>query len=121
MGVTPLHLQIAIHYHVSPEQWPMLHVPIHQQYADDLKAAGLLRLADGSGGGPFANYEKTDGLAVWIDAICSTPFPVKQWVMPEEYAPSEIEKASAEFRADIAETRARIRAGAREPGHRFKP
>lgn len=83
MAVTPLHLQIAIHYHISPGQWPQLSVPIHRQYADDLKAAGLLRLKDSSGGGSFACYEKTDGLAVWIDAICATPFPVKQWVMPK--------------------------------------
>ncbi|KAA0117918.1 hypothetical protein CIW48_27345 [Methylobacterium sp. P1-11] len=76
MAVTPLHVHIALHYHVSPEQWHMLSVPIHRQYADDLVAAGLLQ------GSRDAGYEKTDGLAVWIDAICSTPFPVKRWVMP---------------------------------------
>lgn len=84
MGVTPLHLQIALHYHVSGDgQWPMLHVPIHRQYANDLKEAGLLRSENGLLAGPVVGYEKTDGLAVWIEAILATPFPVLKWTMPK--------------------------------------
>lgn len=83
MALSPLHLRIALHYHYSPEQWPDLHIPTHREYAEHLCQAGLLKAGSMLTSGPCVGYEKTDGLAVWIEAILSTPFPVQQWVMPK--------------------------------------
>lgn len=79
--LTPLHILIAIHYHCHAEQHPMLHNQVHRDYAEDLAGAGLLRLANWATTATPA-YEKTEGLAVFVEALCSTPFPVQKWVMP---------------------------------------
>jgi hypothetical protein len=81
MGLTPLHILIAIHYHCHVEQHPMLHNQVHRDYAEDLAECGLLRAA-GRHDDATAAYEKTDALAVFVEALCSTPFPVHKWVMP---------------------------------------
>lgn len=82
--VTPLHVNIALHYHTSVDQWPDLRIPIHERYANDLVNYGLLE-KDPSHVGPFCAsiYRKTPALAVWIEALCSVPFPVQQWVIPK--------------------------------------
>lgn len=79
--MTPLHLKIGLHYHVSPEPWPHLDVPLHRDYARHLVNAGLLTEL------PYRKPEqpeftKTDGLAVWVGALCETPLPELRWVMP---------------------------------------
>lgn len=80
--MTPLHLQIALHYHSHPDQHPMLHNAVHREYAEDLVAAGMLQPGAGGLSGREVTYHATDGLAVFVEALCSTPFPVQQWVMP---------------------------------------
>lgn len=76
MMVSPMHVEIALHYHCISEQHPDLHIPAYEECARDLENGGLLRSL------PRGGYEASDGLAVWIEAICSTPFPALKWVMP---------------------------------------
>lgn len=80
--MTPLHIKIALHYHASPDQHPMLHNEKHREYAEDLVRAGLLRHECDRTTWPNLGYVATDGLAVWVEALCSTPFPVQRWVVP---------------------------------------
>lgn len=81
--VTPLHIQIAMHYHCHPGQYEMVTTnETRRQYAEDLVRAGLLRKEGCLTSGPIVGYAATDGLRVWIEAICSVPFPVQQWVIP---------------------------------------
>jgi hypothetical protein len=80
--VTPLHIQIAIHYHCSTEQWPQLHIPVHLRYAIDLNEAGLLECTAEEICGLPPKFRSTDGLAIFVNAICATPVPKLQWVMP---------------------------------------
>lgn len=81
MSLTPLHITIALHYHCMADPYPNLHIDVHRRYAEHLAEAGLLREAVGPVDAPVA-YEATEGLAVFIKALCSTPFPVQKWVMP---------------------------------------
>lgn len=73
--MTPLHIELAIHYHCRTDQHERLNVPTVRQYAQDLVHAGMLT-PEGDG------FYRTDGLAVFVNALCATPFPIKQWVMP---------------------------------------
>lgn len=74
--MTPLHIELALHYHCKAIQHERLHAfGTVRDYAEDLVTAGMLE-REGDG------YRKTDGLAVFVMALCATPFPVKHWVMP---------------------------------------
>lgn len=73
--MTPLHIELALHYHCRTDQHERLHVQTVRDYASDLVQAGML-MRDGDG------FYRTDGLAVFVNALCATPFPVRQWVMP---------------------------------------
>lgn len=81
--VTPLHIEIAMHYHCRTGQYEMVTTnETRRQYADDLVDAGMLKRVPGPGPQATVEYASTPGLAVWIKAICSVPFPVQQWVIP---------------------------------------
>jgi len=85
--VTPLHIEIAMHYHCRTGQYEMVTTnETRHGHAEDLVRAGLLKRlmsCPGTGIDPgHIGYFKTDALAVWIEAICSVPFPVQQWVIP---------------------------------------
>lgn len=81
--VTPLHIEIAMHYHCRTGQYEMVTTnETRRRYADDLADAGLLTRVPDAGSDAIVNYLPTPGLAVWIEAICSVQFPVQQWVIP---------------------------------------
>lgn len=89
-GVSPLALSIAIHYltrsdaeYAADDQRHWTSAPVQEAIAQFLDY-GLLderKVARAD----QARYVGTDGLAVWIRAVCSVPFPVREtrWVMPE--------------------------------------
>jgi hypothetical protein len=80
---TPLHVQIAMHYHCRTDQYEMvLTNETRRRYAEDLVDVGMLARIGESGSDAVVGYRSTDGLKVWIEAICSVPVPVQQWVIP---------------------------------------
>jgi hypothetical protein len=82
MNLTPLHISIALHYHTRSDQFELVTMSsVRRQYALDLVAAGLLEVQHDHQG-HVTGFYRTDGLAVWVEALCATPFPVKRWVMP---------------------------------------
>ena len=73
MGVSPLHITIAIEYAQTNE--PGANIPKNiwnSQAAEGVKAW----LA---GQGLIENGQRTDKLCAWVDFICDTPLPVKTW------------------------------------------
>lgn len=79
MILTPLHLQIFLHYFVSQEEWPMLHSPTHGEYAEKLVREGLLEHRWHE---PGASYRATEMGRAHVEALTRVPFPVCKWITP---------------------------------------
>lgn len=83
----PLHLLIGLWYHTSGSgQDYEAGTPHGESEATahcigHLVVAGLLKENHGASA-VNRKFEPTPGLAVWIEALCSTPFPELKWVMP---------------------------------------
>jgi hypothetical protein len=83
----PLHILIGIHYHCSGSGEDYAQGTEHgnstgtAECIQDLIDAGLLKSNHGASA-VRRKFEPTEGLAVWIDGLCRTPFPELKWVMP---------------------------------------
>lgn len=81
MHHSPLELQIALWYHCRVGPYMSQEDPLHANSAGTKEAkqrfaeAGLL-MRDGS------DFKATDGLHLYIEAICATPWPEKRWMIP---------------------------------------
>ncbi len=87
----PLMISIALHYWTSPEEYDggdtdHFHSGAVQGILRDYMALGLLEKREPPS--PYgANYKATDGLKVWVEALCNVPLPVKVWVIPTREEP----------------------------------
>jgi hypothetical protein len=81
MTVSPLYIEIALHYHIHSDDFPILRRESCAGRAAINKMVGAGLLAHRDTGA--RTYEPTEGLRVWIEALCATPFPERRWVMPE--------------------------------------
>ena len=78
MKITPLHLSILIHYHVSPVPWP---APSNTaaQYTQDLLTIGLLQRRKERPEGE-AIFELTDRGHAHLIQLLTLPVPEHRWV-----------------------------------------
>ncbi len=74
--MTPLHLEILLHYYCKADQWAFL-TDTHSDYADNLQDGGLLK------GLHVHTYEITDKGRFYIHHLLHTPFPETQFIIPE--------------------------------------
>lgn len=81
--MTPLQIQILLHYYCSPTDFrdgdftaPAVHEAI-----EDFEESGFLRLSDPSDqlGSILVSTDKN---AAFINALCSIPEPIQKWVIP---------------------------------------
>lgn len=82
---SPLEIQIAIHFWTRPTKYAE-HEPDHRN-SGAVKAIlswyvrdGLLEPTAPNEHGEI--YKATEALGVWVDALCTVPFPVQKWVIP---------------------------------------
>jgi len=90
MTFTPSHLDVLLHYYVSPEKHLRWRAPAVVQHSQDLVACGLLtpRAAKDRRLGGDSEFTCTTKGAVFINALCATPLPVQQqWAMPKGDTP----------------------------------
>jgi hypothetical protein len=73
--LTPLHLQILLHYYTSPEPWPMLGVGCNSAYACHLCDRGLLERPIGNLSNPAGYFSITDKGRFMVNYLCATPIP----------------------------------------------
>lgn len=73
---TPNEIEIAIHYHVCPNQHPRLHAPAVRSACEDMVKAGILMRTDDG----YASNE--DAMCAYINALRAVPFPIMKWVIP---------------------------------------
>lgn len=79
---TPLELMIGLHYYCSPYPYAVhdqahANSPAVNSIKDMMLGKGLL-VDNGEG-----DAKAGPALKTWIEAICSVPFPVMNWVIPE--------------------------------------
>lgn len=94
--LTPLHIELLIHYHVSAGPWPRPSVA-SKQYTRHLLDWNLIRADMGVG------YRSTEGGAMLLDAMCALPVPRQtvQWTMdpaPGDPAASVIAASAFDMR-----------------------
>jgi hypothetical protein len=87
--MTPLMIQIGLHYHAMTNDFRDLDAPAIRDGIAAFVSAGLLRLSrpDDQFG---RAYQPTDGLRVWVEALCAVPWPERVWRMPESRPQPEI-------------------------------
>lgn len=79
--MTPLHIMLGIHFYTMPDVPYAQDNPCHAnspavvEYIGDLVNAGLLEIDAAKPN----QVTPTTGLAIWIEGLCSIPFPVKEW------------------------------------------
>jgi hypothetical protein len=99
--MTPLQIQMLLHFHGCMAPFPNIEYPSQQDALEMFRQAEMItiRLADEGGKYP-QGYALTDRGRAFVEAVCSLPFPVKQWVMPEAGAsgrllPTSVWKAAS--------------------------
>ncbi len=81
--MTPHEIGILLHYYTRPVDYDDgdFRAPVVREAIDKFSKAGILKRKD-----PFPpypeSYEGTDGLRVYVEALCAVPFPELRWVMP---------------------------------------
>lgn len=78
--MTPIGIKILLHYWCSPDQFRDgdFSPPVVSELLSDFVDAGLLK------GNPRDGYEPTEALGVYVEAVCSVPLPMQQWIIPWE-------------------------------------
>jgi hypothetical protein len=88
MSACPGEIAIAIHYWTTPGEYSADNTahresPFARDVHESFVKRGLLRKLD-EPNAYGATYASTEALGVYIDALCSVPFPVQQWVIPSQ-------------------------------------
>lgn len=79
--VTPLYIEIALHYYCRQDDFPRLTAPACREAVGRMIDAGLLEVDFGARVGDPVLCA-TDGLRAWVDAMRSVPMPEQHWVVP---------------------------------------
>lgn len=83
----PLEISIALWYYTRPGDYGRgdgdnnFDAPSVQAALQGFVDAGLLKRNDPNSDLP-QHFYGTDGLRVYVEALCSVPWPVQQWVIP---------------------------------------
>jgi len=74
--MTPLHIELMIHYYAHCEPTYNPEAPAVKEYTLDLLKEGLIDESATSGSG----YVSTDKGKAFVEKICETPIPVQTWI-----------------------------------------
>lgn len=77
--MTPLHIELVLHYHAIPEQHPRHNAPAVIKYTRDLLAVGLIEEHSSASG-----YTTTLRGEAYIRMLLNTPLPEVRYVDPRE-------------------------------------
>lgn len=77
---TPLLIEIAVHYACCGVEFERLHTPACSEAVFKFVRLGLIK---DRGIDAKPRFEATDGLRLWVDTLCTVPFPEHRWVIPE--------------------------------------
>lgn len=82
--MTPLEIEIALHYYARANDYRDgdLSAPAVRAAMDKFSAEGLIESTTDPDA--RAAYRRTPRLECYVHALCKTPLPIQQWVMPEQ-------------------------------------
>lgn len=83
--MTPLDIEILLHYHCSGDEFPRLYASACRESVDDFLRHGLLRERteeEHQNRSCPRLYEPTDRAAALVVALCAVPYPEKCWRLP---------------------------------------
>ena len=78
--VTPLHLEIVMHYYTNGDDIPNLNAPAVREYLEDLKLSGMIEDIR-QDAVARRSYRTTERGRVWLNYLLTVPFPEQAWVM----------------------------------------
>jgi len=79
-SVTPLHLEIVMHYATRGNDMENIAAPATSQYVRELILAGMVESIKNDAGAT-RSYKTTDRGMVWLDYLLTVPFPKQKWVI----------------------------------------
>jgi len=81
MNITPLHIEIVLHYNCTTAPMEHATAPAVQEYIRQLLGEEILIWVSAR---PVTNghYGLTEKGKAWLEMILATPFPVQRWVAP---------------------------------------
>lgn len=81
--MTPLQIQILLHYHAYASDYPNLHPPAQQEAVAYFLNSGFLEKTEleENMAADTPNYRPTEKLHVYCDALCKVPEPRQKWVV----------------------------------------
>jgi len=85
---TPLFIEIWLHYYCFSAEFERINAPAVQSALAAFVSHGMLRKLDK----PTeygATYEGTEGLEVWVRALCCVNWPTREWVMAQTHTPQD--------------------------------
>lgn len=83
--MTPLDIEILLHYHCSGSEFDRLDAPACRDAVDDFLREGILRERSDEENHTRAHhrmYEPTDRGRALVNALCMVPYPVQVWILP---------------------------------------
>lgn len=100
---SPLEIEIALWYYVRPGDYGKgpgsdnnFNAPAVQNALQRFVEAGLLKAHVPNDDLP-QKFHNTDGLRVYVEALCSIPWPEQRWVLPAQEIRSELALARPEL------------------------
>lgn len=83
MAVAPIYVEIAIHYWTRAGEFERLTATACADVVAVFVECGLLeKLPEPNQHG--ATFKATNGMGVWVNAICCVPFPIKRWTIEKD-------------------------------------
>lgn len=80
--VTPLAIEIMLHYHSRADDFPRLEASAVQETIAEFVAAGMLAEGPNTFLNQRTKFHITEGGQMYVAALMAVPLPVQRWVMP---------------------------------------
>jgi hypothetical protein len=76
--LTPLEIEILLHYYYSSKDYPNLDAPLVKEIMDNFCKAGIL--IEWTNRTPRF-YKNDDALELYVKTICAIPLPTQKWTI----------------------------------------
>jgi len=84
--MTPLHIELMIHYYTSSAEFKRIEAPACSEYAKQLVGWGLLEDSENkvriSNSSVVASYQSTPRGKAFVEMLCNTPLPQLSFIDP---------------------------------------
>lgn len=86
--VSPVYLEIAIHYWTRHGDFDRADAPACAAAIEEMVRARILERVDSEKLSRVQKFVVGPAMSTWINALCSVPYPVPCWVIPDPKEPT---------------------------------